>query len=193
MRMVRWSRWLGLLIPGLSVAALLLGCASSSPKRESKAAPSELCYAMLQMKTCVAGPPPPSDVAMQVRKLKPRPDAGRLVFVRARDGDIRGKVSLDLNGKPLETVIPFSAISVDVSPGTHEVRIPDSTDAAISLYVLAGEVAVLEVRRRGGYGSKFGLLRLSRPEGRELLDESRVLRVLDRTGEGLSTVTKPAT
>ena len=163
---------------GLSAAALQ-GCAL--PERDEAKRRKRICFTMLKTRTCVPGPSPKSSDAVKVRNLALRPDAGRVVIVRARDGDIQGLVLLGLNGQPLESLIPYSAVAVDVPPGLHEMRIQEGVGAPLPLELRAGDVAVLEVRRRGRYGQKFDLVRLSRQEGRALIDESRILRVLDRT------------
>ncbi|TDP79458.1 hypothetical protein EV672_11331 [Aquabacterium commune] len=163
---------------GLSAAALQ-GCAL--PERDEAKRLKPICFTMLKTRTCVPGPSPKSSDAVKVRNLALRPDAGRVVIVRARDGDIQGLVLLGLNGQPLESLIPYSAVAVDVPPGLHEMRIQEGVGAPLPLELRAGDVAVLEVRRRGRYGQKFDLVRLSRQEGRALIDESRILRVLDRT------------
>ena len=163
---------------GLSAAALQ-GCAL--PERDEAKRLKPICFTMLKTRTCVPGPSPKSLDAAKVRNLALRPDAGRVVIVRARDGDIQGLVLLGLNGQPLESLIPYSAVAVDVPPGLHEMRIQEGVGAPLPLELRAGDVAVLEVRRRGRYGQKFDLVRLSRQEGRALIDESRILRVLDRT------------
>lgn len=162
---------------GLSVA-VLQGCAL--PERAEARRPNPICFTMLKTRTCVPGPSPKSSDAAKVRNLASRPDAGRVMIVRARDGDIQGLVPLVLNGQPLESLIPYSVVAVDVPPGLHEVRVLEGVGATIPLELRAGDVAVLEVRRRGMYGQKFDLVRLSRQEGRALIDESRILRVLDR-------------
>lgn len=169
---------------GLSVAALQ-GCAL--PERDEAKRLKPICFTMLKTRTCVPGPSPKSSDAAKVRNLALRPDAGRVVIVRARDGDIQGLVLLGLNGQPLENLIPYSAVAVDVPPGLHEMRIQEGMGAPLPLELRAGDVAVLEVRRRGRYGQKFDLVRLSRQEGRALIDESRILRVLDRTVPSPST------
>lgn len=163
---------------GLSAAALQ-GCAL--PERDEAKRLKPICFTMLKTRTCVPGPSPKSSDAVKVRNLALRPDAGRVVIVRARDGDVQGLVPLGLNGQPLESLIPYSAVAVDVPPGLHEMRIQEGVGAPLPLELRAGDVAVLEVRRRGRYGQKFDLVRLSRQEGRALIDESRILRVLDRT------------
>ncbi len=163
---------------GLSVA-VLQGCAL--PERDEAKRLKPICFTMLKTRTCVPGPSPKSLDAAKVRNLALRPDAGRVVIVRARDGDVQGLVPLGLNGQPLESLIPYSVVAVDVSPGLHEVRIQEGVDATIPLELRAGDVVVLEVRRRGRYGKRFDLVRLSRQEGRALIDESRILRALDRT------------
>ena len=160
-------------------AAVLQGCAL--PERDEAKRLKPICFTMLKTRTCVPGPSPKSSDAVKVRNLALRPDAGRVVIVRARDGDVQGLVPLGLNGQPLESLIPYSAVAVDVPPGLHEMRIQEGVGAPLPLELRAGDVAVLEVRRRGRYGQKFDLVRLSRQEGRALIDESRILRVLDRT------------
>ena len=168
----------GMVLLGLSAA--VLQCCALAERDESKRL-KPICFTMLKTRTCVPGPSPKSADAAKVRNLALRPDAGRVVIVRARDGDIQGLVPLGLNGQPLESLIPYSVVAVDVSPGLHEVRIQEGVDATIPLELRAGDVVVLEVRRRGRYGKRFDLVRLSRQEGRALIDESRILRALDRT------------
>lgn len=168
----------GMVLLGL-FAAVLQGCAL--PERDEAKRLKPICFTMLKTRTCVPGPSPKSLDAAKVRNLALRPDAGRVVIVRARDGDVQGLVPLGLNGQPLESLIPYSVVAVDVSPGLHEVRIQEGVDATIPLELRAGDVVVLEVRRRGRYGKRFDLVRLSRQEGRALIDESRILRALDRT------------
>jgi hypothetical protein len=87
----------GMVLLGL-FAAVLQGCAL--PERDEAKRLKPICFTILQTRTCVPGPSPKSADAVKVRNLASRPDAGRVVIVRARDGDVQGVISVSVQKLP---------------------------------------------------------------------------------------------
>lgn len=187
-------------MPMLALVLALAGCAQTSqvassdrsqcfrsqqlqacePEPTTTAERTPACFRALRLSTCVTAPGATPEQASQVRRLASRTDSGRIVVVRGQWGDLRGVAEPVLGGEPLQQMIPYSALAVDVPAGRHELSTGANSTAA-TVNVAAGSVVAVELRRRLNTRDVYDVVPLGRQEAQTLMQGIRVLGVFDRT------------
>lgn len=147
---------------------------------ETAANETPVCFQALKLSTCVPAPGATPDQASQVRRVAPRTDSGRIVVVRGQWGDLKGVADPTLGGTPLQQMIPYSAIAVDVSAGRHELSAGGGAAPTV-VDVATGGVVAYELRRRLDTENTFDLVPLGRQEAQTLMQGIKVLGLFDRT------------
>lgn len=167
----------------LALCALLGAC--STPPASKRSAESEQCYRQGVMRTCTTAPPSTAGQIAAVHRLSPPPmDRARLLIVRNDWTDASGHATLRLDGKLLQETIPCSVLGVDVRPGQHRLQIdPAGSSTPASIQIGAGELQVWRAQRtrEGARRRGFLLTPLDAGDARSLVQECRVLGLIDRS------------
>jgi hypothetical protein len=176
-----WARII-LLVP---LCGLLTACGAPASKRTAE---SEQCYRHGPMRTCTTVPPATSAQLAAVHRLSaPPPGRGRLLIVRNDWMDAYGHASVRLDGEPLLDTIPCSVLGVDVQPGTHQLQVePASAATPRPVDIASGQLQVWRLQRSGtGLRARgFVLTPVEPADARALVQDCRVLALLDRTAPG---------
>lgn len=165
----------------LALSALLAACGTPASHRGPD---SEQCYRHGTMRTCTpAQPATAAQIAAVHRMSAPPPGKARLLIVRNDWADAYGHAIVRLDGQVLIDTIPCSVFAVDVSPGVHRLQI-DPAGWTTPLFVEAASGQLQTWRAtRGGTSNKrgFTLEQVDAGEARDLVQECRVLGLLDRS------------
>lgn len=165
----------------MGLASVLAACSAPASKRGDD---TEQCYRHGALRTCTAAQPAtPSQISAVYRMSFPPMDRGRLLVVRNDWADAHGHAIVRLNGQVLSDTIPCSVFAVDVPPGIHRLQInPAASGEPVSIDVGPGQLRPLKAIRNGQGGPKgFSLVPIGAGEARGLVQECRVLGLLDRT------------
>ncbi|HIV72982.1 MAG TPA: hypothetical protein H9903_18755 [Candidatus Aquabacterium excrementipullorum] len=161
---------------------MLSACDTPASKRN---ADSEQCYRHGAMRTCInAQPATAAQIAAVHRMSLPSPGKGRLLIVRNDWADAYGHALVRLDGQVLIDTIPCSVFAVDVRPGVHRLQIdPGAFSTPLFVEVASGQLLVWQATRESTDKKRsFVMSPLDPGEARTLVQECRVLGLLDRTG-----------
>lgn len=164
------------------MCGLLAACGTPASQRGADA---EQCYRHGAMRTCTAAQPAtPSQIAAVHRMSAPPLGRGRILIVRNDWADAHGHAIVRLDGQELIDTIPCTVFAVDVRPGPHLLQInPAASSEPLPVETASGQLQVLKaVREAGGTGRRgFRLVPTEAGDARSLVQECRVLGLLDRT------------
>lgn len=164
----------------LGTSALLIGCASSPPRRLN--ANGQACFSLQRPRRliCSDAPAPSVEVEREIRRFDATANALTVYVVRRRFGDTGGAVLMRIDGDASVTVPPFSIARIRLAPGSHQFGLSrHGEDSTLQLKGLAGEVQFVEMRRTWSWHARYDWRTVEQDDlARRSLD-SRVIADLD--------------
>lgn len=168
----------------LALCSLLAAC--STPPHSKRTTDSEQCYRHGEMRTCTTVPPSTAAQIAAVNRLSPPPRShARLIIVRNDWADASGHATIRLDSELVQQTIPCSVVGIEVRPGAHRLQIdPAGSAAPLSINIGAGELQVWRAQRtqEGERRRGFLLTAVGADDARRLVQECRVLGLIDRSG-----------
>jgi hypothetical protein len=149
----------------------------------TRGAQTESCYRHGPVRTCTSAPAStPAQIQAVYRMTPPPAGRGRALIVRNHWADAHGHAMLQLDGQTLVDTIPCTVVAVDVLPGVHQLQIEPAGSAPVPARLDSGQLrAWRAVRGSGAKQRGFTLEPIDLTDARALVQECRVLGLIDRT------------
>ena len=135
-----------LLVPLLTAAGLLAGCAT--PPTPNPTAEVPYCHKTNKGRViaCTQGPVPSLNADAEAKRFTPDPSALTVYVLRRNWGDGRNFVKVQADGGPTVETLPDTFVRMKLKPGRHEIAFDfEGRGQSMAIEGRAGEVRFLRI------------------------------------------------